>query len=154
MMVYKGYLGKAEFDDAAEVFHGEVVNIRDVVTFQGKSVAELRRAFRESIEDYLDFCQSRGETPDKPFSGRFVTRVPPELHRQLSSAAARAKKSLNAWVTEQLQAAAQLGAEAPALSRTVPVPQPGRIKASSRRKTNPEVPQVTSRPTKSVKRRA
>lgn len=107
MMEHKGYIGKVEFDDEAEIFHGEIINTRDVITFQGKSVAELTRAFRASIDDYLAFCKQRGETPDKPFSGQFVTRIPPELHRQVNVAAVLAGKSLNAFVTEQLQVAVQ-----------------------------------------------
>jgi predicted HicB family RNase H-like nuclease len=111
MMEYKGYIGKVEFDDEAGIFHGEVINTRDVITFQGESVAELKRAFRESVEDYLAFCKERGEEPDKPFSGQFVTRIPPELHRQVNLAASLAGKSLNAWVAEQLKAAvARIGA--------------------------------------------
>jgi predicted HicB family RNase H-like nuclease len=105
MMEYKGYVGKVDFDDEAAIFHGEVINTRDVITFQGESVTELQQAFRESVDDYLAFCKGRNETPDKPFSGQFVTRIPPELHRQVNVAAALAGKSLNAWVAEQLQGA-------------------------------------------------
>ncbi len=105
MMEYQGYIGKVEFDDEASIFHGEVINTRDVITFRGKSVAELKKAFRESVDDYLAFCAERGEEPDKPFSGQFVTRVSPDLHRQASVAAGVAGKSLNAWVAEQLQTA-------------------------------------------------
>jgi predicted HicB family RNase H-like nuclease len=104
MMEYKGYVGKVEFDDEAGIFHGEVLDTRDVITFQGRSVDELKTAFQESIDDYLAFCKQRGEEPDKPFSGQFVTRVPPELHRQVNLAASVSGKSLNAWVVEQLQA--------------------------------------------------
>jgi predicted HicB family RNase H-like nuclease len=105
MMEYKGYIGKVEFDDEAGIFHGELINTRDVITFQGASVAELKKAFRESVGDYLAFCVSRGEEPDRPFSGQFVTRVAPELHRQASVVASLAGKSLNAWISEQLQSA-------------------------------------------------
>ena len=105
MMEYKGYIGKVEFDEEAGIFHGEVINTRDVVTFQGESVTELKNSFRESVDDYLAFCKQRGEEPDKPFSGQFVTRIPPELHRQVNLAANLSGKSLNAWVTEQLQSA-------------------------------------------------
>ncbi len=105
MIEYKGYCGKVEFDDEAGIFHGEVINTRDVITFQGESVPELQQAFRDSIDDYLEFCQERGESPEKPFSGQFVTRIPPELHRQVNIQAAVVGKSLNAWVTEQHQAA-------------------------------------------------
>ncbi|MFN0055013.1 MAG: type II toxin-antitoxin system HicB family antitoxin [Planctomycetales bacterium] len=106
-MEFKGYVGKVEFDDEAGIFHGEIINTRDVITFQGKSVAELTRGFRDSVDDYLEFCQQRGEAPEKPFSGQFVTRVAPELHRQVNAAAAISGKSLNAWVAEQLQNAVQ-----------------------------------------------
>ena len=105
MMEYKGYAGKVEFDDEAGIFHGEVLDTRDVITFQGSSVAELHKAFQESIDDYLAFCAGSGEEPSKPFSGQFVTRIPPDLHRQVNLAASMSGKSLNAWVLEQLQEA-------------------------------------------------
>jgi predicted HicB family RNase H-like nuclease len=107
MMEYKGYVGKVEFDDEAGIFHGEVINTRDVITFQGGTVADLKKAFRDSVEDYLAFCQERGEEPEKPFSGQFVTRVSPDLHRRINLAAALSGKSLNAWVTEQLESGVQ-----------------------------------------------
>ena len=61
-----------------------------------KVVAGLKKAFKESVEDYLAYCASRGEEPDKPFSGQFLTRIPPELHRQVNLAASLSGKSLNA----------------------------------------------------------
>jgi len=67
MLTYKNYVGHVEFDDEAEIFHGEVINTRDVITFQGKTVSELKKAFIDSVEDYLDFCASRNEEPNKPF---------------------------------------------------------------------------------------
>src|SRR5438445_13007421 len=107
MMEYKGYAGRVEYDDEAVVFHGKSINSRDVITFQGSTVAELRKAFRDSIEDYLAFCNERGEEPDKSFSGQFVTRLSPDLHRRINIAATLSGKSLNAWVTEQLENAVQ-----------------------------------------------
>ena len=103
MMEYKGYVGRVEFDDNGAIFHGEVVNTRDVITFQGATVKELQTAFRESVEDYLAFCKARNEEPEKPYSGQFITRVSPTLHRKISIAASFAGKSLNAWVAEQLE---------------------------------------------------
>ncbi len=102
MMEYKGFVGHVEFDEEAGIFHGEVANTRDVITFQGHSVKELRRAFRGSVDDYLAFCAERGEEPEKPFSGKFIVRLSPEQHRKVFLAAKRASKSLNAWVAEQL----------------------------------------------------
>lgn len=105
-MKYKGYAGHVEFDDEAGIFHGEVIGIRDVVTFQGTSVEELQRAFQESVDEYVDFCRKRGKEPDKPFSGSFLVRANPELHRKAAIAAKRAGKSLNAWVLDNLEKAA------------------------------------------------
>ncbi|MBN2216627.1 MAG: type II toxin-antitoxin system HicB family antitoxin [Pirellulales bacterium] len=102
MLEYKGYLGNVEFDDEADLFHGEVIGIRDVVTFQGRSVGELRAAFQESVDDYLEFCRQRGEQPDKPCSGRFVVRLSPDLHRRLTLLAAATGRSLNTCVAECL----------------------------------------------------
>jgi predicted HicB family RNase H-like nuclease len=85
MLKYKGYTGHVEFDDEAGLFHGEVLDLKDVVTFQGTSVEDLERAFRESIDDYLDYCKGRGEESDKPFSGRLMVRLSPELHRDVKA---------------------------------------------------------------------
>lgn len=106
-MEYKGYVGQVEFDDGAGVFHGEVINLRDVVTFEGKSVAELRKAFRASVDDYLEFCAKRNEPPEKPYSGRFVVRVDPSLHKAIATRAKLAKRSLNAWVHDALENAVE-----------------------------------------------
>lgn len=105
-MEYKGYTGHAEFDDEANVFHGEVIAIRDVVTFQGRTVDELRQAFQDSVDDYLEYCQKLGKEPDKPFSGKFVVRVKPDIHRQAAIAAKKSGKSLNSWVSETIERAA------------------------------------------------
>jgi predicted HicB family RNase H-like nuclease len=108
-MEYKGYVGMVEIDDKVDIFHGEVANLRDVITFQGRSVDELRQAFVDSIDDYLSWCAERGKTPDKPFSGKFVVRLDPETHREISTAARKSGKSLNAWVTDNLAAASRGG---------------------------------------------
>ncbi|MBD1211225.1 MAG: type II toxin-antitoxin system HicB family antitoxin [Dolichospermum sp.] len=101
-MKYKGYESVVEFDDEAEIFHGEIINIRDVVTFQGKSVEELKQAFQDSVDDYLEFCQQRGEEPDKPFSGKFMVRINPQLHKVIALRARQEGKSLNSWIEQQL----------------------------------------------------
>ena len=78
-MEYKGYFAKVEVDEGAGLLHGEVINVRDVITFEGTTVQELKKAFHDSVDDYLEFCATRGEDPEKPFSGKFVVRIPPEL---------------------------------------------------------------------------
>ena len=101
-MTYKGYESVVSFDDETGLFHGEVIDTRDVITFQGQSVNELRKAFRDSVDEYLRFCKERGEEPEKPFSGKLVLRISPELHRSISLEARRRHLSLNAFIAERL----------------------------------------------------
>jgi len=103
MLRYKGYTGQVSFDAEAEIFHGEVIDTRDVITFQGKNAKELKKTFRDSIDDYLEFCQRRKEKPDKPFSGKFIIRLTPELHHKVYLMAMQSGKSLNSWIREVLQ---------------------------------------------------
>lgn len=107
MMKYKGYIGQVEYDDEAKIFHGEVVGLSDIITFQGKSVEELEEAFHGSVDDYLAFCKERGEKPEKTFSGTFNLRIPPELHAKLALQAKIIGMSLNSYVTEKLRSVAE-----------------------------------------------
>ena len=115
-MEHHGYRATVTFDDDAGIFHGEVIDTRDVITFQGESVMELRQAFAESVDEYLAVCRAGGatdhvwicrRTPDKPFSGRIPLRVTPEVHRAATAAARTEGKSLNSWLTEMVERAVQ-----------------------------------------------
>lgn len=103
MIKYKGYSGHVEYDDEAKIFHGEVLGIKDVVTFQGTTVDEIEQAFKDSVDDYLAFCKERGEEPDRPFSGKFNLRIPSDLHAKLSIAAHLQGVSLNNYIAKMLQ---------------------------------------------------
>ena len=98
MIDYKGYTGVFEYDGSVEAFHGRVVGLRDVVTFEGRSIAELRKEMKASVEDYLAFCTESGRDPEKPYRGEFLVRTSPELHRAAANEAEAAGISLNAWV--------------------------------------------------------
>src|SRR5438105_9363090 len=105
-MTYKGYQAKVELDEQAGVFHGEVINTRDVITFQGSSVEELKQAFEDSVDDYLEYCATRGEDPEKPFSGTLSLRLPSELHRRIALDARRSGQSLNSYIVGRLDSLA------------------------------------------------
>jgi predicted HicB family RNase H-like nuclease len=102
MMEYKGYLGTVEYDPEAKLFHGDIINTRDVITFQGTTVAEIEKAFKDSIEDYLAWCKEEGAEPEKPYSGRFNLRLPPELHREVAVKARKLKISINRFVEKAI----------------------------------------------------
>jgi len=103
MMKYKNYTGKVKYDDEAEIFYGEVIGLRDVVTFKGTSVKELQKSFRESIDEYLAFCKRMNKVPDIPASGRLILRIPPELHSHAVVTAKAEGRSLNTWVAEAVK---------------------------------------------------
>jgi predicted HicB family RNase H-like nuclease len=107
MMTYKGYTGRVNFDDEANILFGEVIDIKDVITFQGTTVGEIRQAFHDSVDDYLAFCAELGKEPDKPFSGHLPFRTTPERHRQIFVAAKLAGKSINAWMDDTLAQAVE-----------------------------------------------
>lgn len=105
-MAYKGYSARVEYDDEDGIFTGRIAGIRDGVGFHADSVAELREAFHEAVEDYLETCARIGKEPQKAFSGQMMFRVNPELHRRAAVAAELAGKSLNQWAEEVLSRAA------------------------------------------------
>jgi len=102
VMEFENYVGAIELDEEENIFHGRVINTRDVITFEGRSVDELRQALAESIADYRAMCAEDGVEPERPFSGKLLVRVEPELHRQAFLAAAHAHKSLNTFVKEAI----------------------------------------------------
>jgi predicted HicB family RNase H-like nuclease len=83
------------------------LGLRDVVTFQAESVSEIETAFHDSVDDYLEFCKERGEAPERPYSGKFLLRLDPSLHRHIDAAAAVAGQSVNAWVVQVLEMASE-----------------------------------------------
>lgn len=68
-MTYKGYAARIEYSDEDGLFIGHIAGIRDVVGFHGESVAALRQAFREAVDEYLDACARIDKSPQKPYSG-------------------------------------------------------------------------------------
>ena len=106
MIEYKDYLsGPIDVDTANEILSGTVAGLRDVVHFEGTTAAELDRAFRDSIDTYLDVCRESGRPPDRPFSGRFLVRTRPELHRKAALRAAAEGVSISQWISRRIDAA-------------------------------------------------
>ena len=105
MLTYKGYQGRFDYDSEADIFHGEVLHLTDVITFQGRSIDELKQALADSVEDYLEFCAQKGKIPEKSYSGKFYVRIAPEVHQRIALEAARDGISINSWVARVLSAA-------------------------------------------------
>ena len=104
-MIYKGYAARIEYSDEDECFVGHIAAIRDVVGFHGESVQELRLAFEEAVDDYLETCEKLGRAPQKPYSGNLMLRIPPEIHAAVATAAEVSGKSINQWAAETFDSA-------------------------------------------------
>lgn len=106
-LTYSGYSARVEFDAEDRVFVGHIAGIRDIVGFHGSSVDELESAFHEAVDDYLAACKKLNQAPDKPYSGRVMLRLPPELHARASAAAQVNGLSFNQWAARALEQASR-----------------------------------------------
>lgn len=106
-MTYRGYAARIEYSDDDQCFVGHIAGITDIVGFHGESVTELRTAFEEAVDDYLETCEKLGRTPQKPYSGKLMLRVPPDIHAAIAVAAEVSGKSINQWAAEAFTKAVQ-----------------------------------------------
>lgn len=102
---YKGYTGAVEFSGADDCLFGKVLGIRALISYEGKSVAELREDFQGAVDDYLETCAENGTEPEKPYKGSFNVRVSPEMHRKAAICAAQQGISLNGFIADALEKA-------------------------------------------------
>ena len=104
-MNYKGYAARIEYSDEDGCFIGHIAGIKDVIGFHAKSVDELRVAFKEAVDDYLATCAKVGRAPQKPYSGKLMLRVPPEVHARAAMMAEAHGMSINQWAADVLSKA-------------------------------------------------
>lgn len=99
-LTYKGYTARIEFDDRDNLLIGRLLGIRDVVGFHADNVTDLRHAFEEAVDDYVETCKKIGKPAEKPASGKLMLRVAPEVHSAALIAAQAAGTSLNQWAAK------------------------------------------------------
>ncbi len=104
-MQYGDYVARIMLDEERGVLHGRVENVADVISFEGATVEELQREFEESVKLYLKVCKKKRIEPKRPYSGKFVVRLNPTLHREIAVAADRQGESINKWVERALEQA-------------------------------------------------
>nr|WP_208454384.1 type II toxin-antitoxin system HicB family antitoxin [Methyloligella sp. GL2] len=104
-MSYKGYMARIEYDDEDRLMVGHIAGISDIVGFHAETVADLHAAFEEAVDDYLATCKAAGKDPQRPYSGKFMLRLDPELHRKAAVAAELAGVSLNQWAEDAIASA-------------------------------------------------
>lgn len=102
-MVYKGYIGSVHYSAEDEVFYGKIEAINDLILFDGESVQELKKAFHEAVDDYIETCRKMGRVPNKPFKGSFNVRISPEIHRCAALQATLLGISLNQLIQKAIE---------------------------------------------------
>lgn len=102
-LTYKGFIGSVHFSADDKVFHGRIVDIKDLVTFEGDSVGELIKAFHDAVDDYFDICKEAGKEPCKLHKGSFNVRVSPKLHGCVIRVASIRGVTLNKLVQTALE---------------------------------------------------
>jgi len=100
---YRGFLGSIYYSPEDECFHGALEGIDDLVSFDGRSVAELKKNFQEAVEDYIELCRKAGKAPQKSYGGSFNIRVSPDLHRRAVRKSISEGISLNSLVRRALE---------------------------------------------------
>ena len=106
-MTYKGYTVSMVFDAEDKIIVGRVLDIDDIISFHGESVAEFEANFHASVDDYIAASKELGGAPEKPASGKLMLRIAPEVHAAALKAAARSGTSLNKWAEKALGTAAR-----------------------------------------------
>ena len=100
---YKNYTGSVEFSEEDAVFHGRVIGIKTLISFEGNSVSTITNDFHQAVDEYLEFCTVKGKEPEKPFKGSFNIRISADLHRKLALTASARGISLNTLVEEAIR---------------------------------------------------
>ena len=103
VLTYKEYMGSVHYSAEDETFYGKLEGIEDLISFEARSVDQLKAAFEESVEDYLDLCKIKSKEAEKSYKGSFNVRIPPELHRKAKRTAVKMGISLNQFMLKALE---------------------------------------------------
>lgn len=103
VMLYKEFVGSVHYSTDDDVFFGKIEGIDDSISFEGRSVEELKLAFHEAVEDYIELCEMNGKEPQKIYKGSFNIRISPDLHRKAVREATVNGISLNQFIESAIQ---------------------------------------------------
>ena len=99
---YKEFIGTVHYSSDDEVFYGKILEIDDLVTFEGKTVEELKKSFNEAVDDYIEICKKNKKEIFKSFKGSFNVRVSPDLHKKAVRISNIMGVSLNNFIQKAL----------------------------------------------------
>lgn len=97
---YKDYIGSCNVSVEDNCLWGKLEFISDLVTYEAKTVDELKKEFEYAVDSYLETCKESGITPKKTCKGSFNIRIGSELHQKALMAASKTGKSLNDYIKD------------------------------------------------------
>ena len=103
LLLHEGFLGSVHFSPQDSCFFGKIEGIDDLVTFEGRSVDEIKKAFQEAVVDYKTLCVSLGKPMQKSYKGSFNVRISPELHKKAVQKSLMQGISLNQLVQTAIE---------------------------------------------------
>jgi len=103
LMEYKGYSSKIEYSDIDEVFHGKLIGINGLVSFEGTTVKELKREFKEAVDRHIEDCKKNNKEPNKIYKGSFNVRIDADLHKQVVFLSNAENISLNQFIKNAIK---------------------------------------------------
>jgi len=103
VILYKNFIGSVRFSADDEVFYGKIEGIEDSIGFEGSSVEELKHAFHEAVEDYIDICKVNNKQLQKTCKGSFNIRISPDLHCKAAKEAMIEGLSLNQFIENAIK---------------------------------------------------
>lgn len=103
ILLYRGFMGSVHFSAADDCFFGRIEGVDDLVTFEGRDVKDLTRAFHDAVADYIGLCESTGKPLKKSYRGSFNVRISPELHRKATRKSLILGISLNQLVQRAIE---------------------------------------------------
>lgn len=103
VLTYMEFIGVIHFSSKDDMFYGKIEGIKDLVTFEGKSVSQLKKSFKEAADDYIELCIKTKKEPAKSFKGTFNVRLTPDLHKKAYKIATTEGVSLNQFVQKAIE---------------------------------------------------
>ncbi len=104
IMKYKGYWAEIKYSDEDECFWGEIEGLKkDLIIFEGNSVKELKKDFKDAINHYLQVCRETNTEPEKQCKGSLNVRLGVELHNRAKMKSIEKKISINELIKEAVQ---------------------------------------------------
>ena len=101
---YKGYKGSVEYSKEDNCLFGKVQGLsKELITYEGQTLEELRKDFEEGVDSYLAFCKEEGVVPAKPYSGKLNLRMSSELHSRVAAIVAATGTTINYFINRAIK---------------------------------------------------